>query len=231
MALSKYQTLVVLIVATFLIFSAQANSYDPNNTFPFPGLVNHHHHNTQQKLSSEAAEYLAAHNQVRQMKGMPPLQWDEKLAKYAQAWAEQRIDDCDHKHHSGGPYGENTYWEEYDESTPAEVTRVWTDEERNYDQSRLECKCKPETSQCMCGHYTQVVWGETERVGCGNTTCNDEQGLLVVCSYDPPGNYENENPFGKPYKPVLLRPPRASVAGHKKRLHRQRHIGRHGRGV
>ena len=38
------------------------------------------------------------------------------------------------------------------------------------------------------GHFTQVVWAATERVGCGVAQCN---GMDVwVCNYDPPGNLE-----------------------------------------
>lgn len=59
----------------------------------------------------------------------------------------------------------------------------------------MACKCQPETLKCMCGHYTQLVWSTTKAVGCGNVTCNNELGVLIVCSYNPPGNYRGDNPF------------------------------------
>ncbi|XP_058215286.1 pathogenesis-related protein 1A-like [Rhododendron vialii] len=148
-----------------------------------------------QRLSSDAQEYLNAHNNIRHKKGVPPLQWDEKLAQYAQRWAEQGVNECNPHHHSDGPYGENNLWEQYDERTPTEVTQVWIDEEVNYDHVKLACKCQTETLKCMCGHYTQLVWSATKAVGCGNVTCNNELGFLIVCSYNPPGNYQDENPF------------------------------------
>lgn len=72
---------------------------------------------------------------------------------------------------------------------------MWIDEEPNYDHVKMACKCQPERSKCMCGHYTQLVWSTTKAVGCGNVTCNNELGVLIVCSYNPPGNYQDENPF------------------------------------
>ena len=40
------------------------------------------------------------------------------------------------------------------------------------------------------GHFTQVVWRGTRRVGCGKSQCN---GLDVwICQYDPPGNVEGQ---------------------------------------
>jgi hypothetical protein len=47
-----------------------------------------------------------------------------------------------------------------------------------------------------CGHYTQLVWRGTTRVGCGKATCtvNSPFGAgfptweYYVCDYEPPGN-------------------------------------------
>ncbi|XP_071982603.1 uncharacterized protein [Engystomops pustulosus] len=53
----------------------------------------------------------------------------------------------------------------------------------------------------MCGHYTQVVWAETERVGCGEKFCEKLEGFeegnmfLLVCNYEPPGNFQGEKPY------------------------------------
>ncbi len=51
----------------------------------------------------------------------------------------------------------------------------------------------------QCGHYTQLVWRDTERVGCGVANCNNVDGFgagnLWVCNYDPPGNYVGERPY------------------------------------
>ena len=45
-------------------------------------------------------------------------------------------------------------------------------------------------SDTMSGHYTQVIWAATTRVGCGRVTCTrqSQQWTLVVCNYSPRGN-------------------------------------------
>uniref|UniRef100_A0A3Q3E2B1 Peptidase inhibitor 16-like n=1 Tax=Labrus bergylta TaxID=56723 RepID=A0A3Q3E2B1_9LABR len=53
----------------------------------------------------------------------------------------------------------------------------------------------------MCGHYTQMVWADTHRVGCAVHVCTDMEGLnwgrtnFLVCNYYPAGNYEGERPY------------------------------------
>ena len=37
------------------------------------------------------------------------------------------------------------------------------------------------------GHFTQVVWKNTKRVGCALSRKGDH--VVVVCRYDPPGNF------------------------------------------
>ena len=51
------------------------------------------------------------------------------------------------------------------------------------------------------GHYTQMVWGETEYIGCGAIYYKDNNADVsnypyrqtLVCNYHPPGNH-----LGKP---------------------------------
>jgi hypothetical protein len=47
------------------------------------------------------------------------------------------------------------------------------------------------------GHYTQVVWRDTRRVGCGMATCRQGEWTwrLLACNYDPPGNYMGQKPY------------------------------------
>ncbi|CAH1441532.1 unnamed protein product [Lactuca virosa] len=46
----------------------------------------------------------------------------------------------------------------------------------------------------MCGHYTQVVWRNSVRLGCARVQCNNDA-WFVTCNYDPPGNYVGEKPY------------------------------------
>ncbi|RCN33191.1 SCP-like protein [Ancylostoma caninum] len=40
------------------------------------------------------------------------------------------------------------------------------------------------------GHYTQMVWGTTEYIGCGIHNCPEQ--TLVVCNYKEPGNWKRQ---------------------------------------
>ncbi|KAJ6759314.1 hypothetical protein OIU74_025899 [Salix koriyanagi] len=46
-----------------------------------------------------------------------------------------------------------------------------------------------------CGHYTQIVWRETKRIGCARVDCFGGRGVFMTCNYDPPGNYIGEKPY------------------------------------
>ncbi len=58
------------------------------------------------------------------------------------------------------------------------------------------------------GHYTQVVWKDTKKVGCGKQTCGEyyderiggnAKGIVWVCNYDPHGNITINGVKQKPY--------------------------------
>ncbi|KAI4340096.1 hypothetical protein MLD38_024965 [Melastoma candidum] len=132
--------------------------------------------------------FLDAHNVVRAKFGEPPLVWDRNLAKYARNWANGRVADCKMLH-SGGPYGENIFWGSRNHWTAIQIVNMWVDEVQYYDPVNFSCQDGE-----ICGHYTQVVWRDTSKVGCSRVTCNNG-GMYAICVYDPPGNYIGENPF------------------------------------
>ncbi|CAH9090174.1 unnamed protein product [Cuscuta europaea] len=142
-------------------------------------------------------EFVTAHNALRATVGSPPLEWDATLANFSRGWAHERKKDCSYRSHSpGGKYGENLFWQLYKESSPTQVVRSWFEEQKWYDHERHRCTCEPERDGCECGHYTNIVWRSTKKVGCsGFVYCNDQRGVYVVCSYYPKGNIVGKNPF------------------------------------
>jgi len=118
------------------------------------------------------------------MHGVPALTYDEDLAASAQAWADT-VDQTGNFAHSNSGNGENLAY--YNSSNPSQIiavlkysshaTDAWYDEINepgyNFDNPGF-------TSGA--GHFTQVVWKDTERIGCGIS------GNYVVCQYDPAGN-------------------------------------------
>jgi len=48
----------------------------------------------------------------------------------------------------------------------------------------------------VCGHYTQVVWSTTSRVGCARHECPAlTYRLTIVCDYGPGGNISGSRPY------------------------------------
>lgn len=135
----------------------------------------------------------AAHNDLRAMIGpdaggpLPGLEWSCELADVAQQHADELARNGCPLAHSEGPFGENLYWAAGFDPTPEHVVDHWAGEARCTRGSADADRCSPVTDVCSsCGHYTQIVWRDTRRVGCGVAACGGEQ--VWVCNYDPPGN-------------------------------------------
>ena len=50
------------------------------------------------------------------------------------------------------------------------------------------------------GHFTQVVWKGSQKLGVGYAITQDGKGLYVVAQYSPPGNYMGQ--FGSNVVPA-----------------------------
>ncbi|WCJ18572.1 pathogenesis-related gene 1 [Euphorbia peplus] len=135
----------------------------------------------------EPIDYLNPHNAAREAVGLGPLTWDENLVSYAQFYANTHIYNCELVH-TGGPYGENLAWSSAD-MLGSDAATMWIDEKQYYDYDSNSC-----APDQMCGHYTQVVWRDSVRIGCAKVVCNSG-GTIVQCNYDPPGNYDGEKPY------------------------------------
>ncbi|XP_007051550.2 PREDICTED: pathogenesis-related protein 1C [Theobroma cacao] len=141
-----------------------------------------------QPPETEQQQFLNAHNKVRAHVGLTPFVWDDTLASFALSWANRRIPDC-RMIHSFGPYGENIFWGGRDHWTAEDAVRLWVKEHRFYD--RRTNACLPER---LCGHYTQIVWRNSTKLGCARVKCSTG-GVFIMCNYDPPGNIMDRNPF------------------------------------
>jgi pathogenesis-related protein 1 len=142
-------------------------------------------------VNAQSDAYLTPHNAARQAVGanIPDLSWDTGLESYASQYAQKQAtqNNCQLVH-SGGPYGENIYWSS-GASTPGDAVQAWVNEKQWYDYATNTCQANQQ-----CGHYTQIVWRNTQRVGCGSASCTGGA-TFVVCSYDPPGNYVGQWPY------------------------------------
>lgn len=142
--------------------------------------------------SGRLAGITAAHNRHRAELGIAPLTWSPELASYAQKWAAKlQRQRCALKHRPGsGPdaqkYGENLYAGSGQAATPESVVDRWVAEVADYNAKTNRCRG-------VCGHYTQVVWRDSQRLGCAMVTCGDTE--VWVCNYDPPGNFLGQKPY------------------------------------
>lgn len=138
------------------------------------------------------AGVTAAHNQVREPLGLPPLEWSRELADHAQRWADElRRRGCplDHRPRSGPfaqRFGENLYSRTGPPARADEVVAMWAAERQDYDARTSRCRG-------VCGHYTQIVWRDSRRLGCAAAACGDTE--VWVCNYDPPGNVIGRRPY------------------------------------
>jgi len=126
---------------------------------------------------------------------LAPFTWSEDAAQVAQAWA----NNCVYQHNSGrGNRGENIAANTPSGSWgPANVVAAWAGEASDYDYASNTCASGKE-----CGHYTQIVWRDTQRVGCAMATCmknspfgNGQPWDFWVCDYEPPGNFVGQRPY------------------------------------
>lgn len=131
-------------------------------------------------LNDFEQEILNEHNIKRDLHGVQHLVWDASLAEYAANYAASSFS-CDNVQlvHSHGPYGENLAAGYTGGASPVDA---WYDEISMYDFNN------PGFSEAT-GHFTQVVWKSTEKVGCAKVTCNNAWRQYTICEYsDSRGN-------------------------------------------
>jgi pathogenesis-related protein 1 len=134
-------------------------------------------------------EITGYHNKVRHDVGVGPLKWSSSLAAFAQQWADElAASSCRMKHRRGHKFGENLFIGTAGHYRAVHAAKAWEGERPLYTGGVLtRANWKP------AGHYTQMVWRNTARLGCGESQCKGM--LMVVCNYDPPGNYIGEKPY------------------------------------
>ncbi|XP_048357439.1 glioma pathogenesis-related protein 1-like [Sphaerodactylus townsendi] len=155
-----------------------------------------------------AKQCVDAHNKHRaavkpSASNMLYMTWDVALARTARAWANR----CTFKH---SPYrkshpdssfwllGENLWMSNavrrhFDPTGPI---ASWNSEVKSYKFNSHQC-------ERVCGHYTQIVWDVSYKVGCAIVFCRKTDRSknieIFVCNYGPGGNFPRR-PYlqGKP---------------------------------
>jgi len=185
------------------IYSAPANQDCSVTDYP-SGTVN----GTVSGINIVCSEWLFAHNQLRQQlnngsllnspQPLTPvayLEWDPILEQVAQTY----IDTCTFAHNAnrttdyqalGGSasyVGENIAYSSVNFSAQ-QFFDLWAAEESNFVYEALTSG-----DAGLFGHYSQLIWRNTTRVGCATAICVD--GIYAVCNYAPGGNYLGQYPY------------------------------------
>ncbi|XP_061495699.1 GLIPR1-like protein 1 [Rhineura floridana] len=150
-------------------------------------------------------QYLDAHNNYRcgvqpTASNMLYMTFDLALARIARAWGQKCIfahnpNTKVHPEPKFRPCGENI-WKGSASSQPFNVAgpiSAFYNEVKYYTLSTHQCTK-------VCGHYTQVVWSASYKVGCAVVFCSRMKDggrnvLLLVCNYAPAGNYVGVRPY------------------------------------
>lgn len=132
---------------------------------------------------------LQGHNAARRQYGVAPLAWDEALARDAAVYAVRlaRSGRFEHDRQAGKRprQGENLFMGTRGAYSYGEMVRLWVDERRYFRPGRFP-NVSTSGSVWHVGHYTQIVWPSSQRVGCAIAAnrAND----YLVCRYFPAGN-------------------------------------------
>jgi len=182
---------------------------------------------TNEMTDAMKTELLDKHNELRakvangeedgqpSAQNMNKLEWDDELASNAQLWADQCPDGSwvvsDAPPHDpnrntivyDGHIGQNMAdsWNSVDNMDWGLSTKVqsWYDEVKDWPAANVGSFSSVGATGVI-GHYTQVVWAETKKVGCGVIYYRDQADWAasypyrksLTCNYWPGGNFMNQ---------------------------------------
>jgi len=152
-------------------------------------------------------ELVSAHNRARSgplvpppNPPLPPVSWDATLADVAYNYAvrcqasgsllaHNANRTSDYAALGGSDYvGENIYGTSAASVRPTDAVNLWMSEAPTYDYDANNINA--------AGHYTQIVWRASVRIGCAVVDCPDityHDGVL--CDYAPGGNIIGQKPY------------------------------------
>lgn len=143
------------------------------------------------------AVMIDAHSRERASLGLSPLEWDDALAADAARYADDMARSGLFRHSSRGaraiPSGENLWMGPRRLYGYAVMVGSFLNEKR---LTRIEGKLPDLSSTGRwqdVGHYTQMIWRGTRKVGCA--LGDGPQNEYLVCRYFPAGNSFGKGPL------------------------------------
>ena len=138
---------------------------------------------------------LAVHNRERGLVGVPALVWDDALAREAAAYAAvlARLGRLEHSPPASRPgEGENLAMGTMGYYSAAGLAALWAGEKSNFVNGVFPAVSRT-GNWLAVGHYSQMIWRATARVGCG--TASGGGNLYLVCRYSPFGNVYGQRAY------------------------------------
>jgi uncharacterized protein YkwD len=166
----------ILLASVFLSAFAAAHA-GPRVTAPLPGFE---------------TRLLAAHNAERLRLGQPALAWNSRLADSARKWAQTLAKNGSFEHAPQNAEGENLWSGTKGKYNPEEMVGLWI-EEKQFFKPGIFPQVSTSGNWSDVGHYTQLIWYNTTQIGCAVAQSTQED--ILVCRYDPPGNWIGKNPL------------------------------------
>ncbi|XP_046371671.2 cysteine-rich venom protein ophanin-like isoform X1 [Haliotis rufescens] len=124
-----------------------------------------------------------------QATNMLKMSWDDEIASIAQHWAEACLLKHDSNDQRAIPGSMNVG------QNIASGTQNWTHAVTLWHDEVDDFTFGGNNSFGSVGHYTQLVWADTQKIGCGYAMCGATS--FYVCNYGPAGNVGG---FNMPYK-------------------------------
>lgn len=143
-----------------------------------------------QEPSQFPARMLAAQNAARAQAGAAPMAWDPALAYAAGTYAAQLAltNSFQHSNRRGRPgIGENLWMGTRGYYSYEAMVGGWASEKRNFVAGIFPSVSRTGNWSDV-GHYTQMVWPTTTRVGCA--LASNARNDFLVCRYSPAGNID-----------------------------------------
>jgi hypothetical protein len=155
---------------------------------------------------------VTAHNQARSgslnptpSPALPPVTWDYVLADSAYTYTSKcmagtgglvahnanRTTDYQALGGQDSYVGENIYASSGNSVQPSDAVTAWMSEASAYNYAT--------NNITDAGHYTQVVWRDSVRIGCAIYNCPSSASLTyhdtILCDYAPGGNITTQKPY------------------------------------
>lgn len=143
----------------------------------------------------EIAQVLKIHNDARRATGgtdVNALTWDYDMARKAS----EHANTCSFRtkiadKNLGGLYAAQTA----KTNAVRDMVRGWKESgEADYNLRTGTC------ADGQCGHYKQMIWSTTTKIGCGKATCPSDtvfktrDGIFLACYYSPARLYTDKKP-------------------------------------